>query len=60
MRHEAILTTVAAVLLEKGESTLRQDGRFRIIELQLKQLQKVANQFSTDVLAMAAAARWSK
>jgi hypothetical protein len=60
MRHEAILTAVAAVLLEKGESTLRQDGRFRIIELGLKQLQKVANQLSTDVLAMAAAARWSK
>lgn len=60
MRHEAILTAVAAVLLEKGESLLRQDRRFRIIELQPKQLQKVANQFSTDVLAMAAAAHWSK
>jgi hypothetical protein len=60
MRHEHILTAVASALLEKGESTLRQDGRFRIIELQSKQLQKIANQLSTDVLAMAAAARWSK
>jgi hypothetical protein len=58
MRHKPILTAVAAVLLEKGESTLRQDGRFRIIQLQAAQLQKIANQFSTDVLAMVAAAHW--
>jgi hypothetical protein len=60
MRHGPILTTLAAAMLEKGESMLRQDGRFRVIELQSKQVQKIANQFSTDVLAMAAAARWSK
>lgn len=60
MRHERILTALAAVLLEKGESELREDGRFKIIELYPKQLQKIANQFSTDVLAMAAAARRSK
>src|ERR1700693_4279709 len=60
MRHAPILTAVAALQLENGESTLRQDGRFRIIELQAKQLHKIANQISTDVLAMAAAARWSK
>jgi hypothetical protein len=60
MRHESILTAVAAVLLEKGESTLRKDRRFRMIELQSKQLQKIANQISTDVLAMAAAAHWNK
>jgi hypothetical protein len=60
MRHKPILTAVAAVILEKGESTLRQDGRFRLIEIRSKQLQKIANQISTDVLAMAAAARWSR
>src|SRR5271170_3211444 len=48
MRHAPILTSVAAALLEKGESTLREDGRFRIIELQSEHLQKVANQFSTE------------
>ncbi len=58
MRHKPLLTAVAAVLLEKGESTLRQDGRFRIIKLQSEQLQKIANQLSTDVLAMASAAHW--
>jgi hypothetical protein len=58
MRHKPLLTAVAAVLLEKGESTLRQDGRFRIINLQSEQLKKIANQLSTDVLAMAAAAHW--
>jgi hypothetical protein len=58
MRHKPLLTAVAAVQLEKGESKLRQDGRFRIITLQSEQLQKVANQISTDVLAMAAAAHW--
>ena len=36
MRHERILTAVAAVMLEKGESTLRQDGRFRLIEDSVK------------------------
>jgi hypothetical protein len=60
MRHAPILTALAAALLEKGQSTLREDGRFRNIELQSEQLQKIVNQFSTDVLAMAAAARWSK
>src|SRR5215813_6919537 len=42
MRHKSILTAVAAVMLEKGESTLRQDGRFRLIEIRSKQLQKIA------------------
>jgi hypothetical protein len=60
MRHAPLLTALAAALMEKGESTLRQDGRFRIIEIQSEQLQKIANQFSTDVLAMAAAANWSR
>ena len=60
MRHKPILTALAALMLEKGESTLRQDGRFRLIEIRSKQLQKIANQVSTDVLAMAAAARWSR
>lgn len=36
MRHGRVLTAVAAVVLEKGESTLREDGRFRIIELESK------------------------
>jgi hypothetical protein len=58
MRHKLILTAVAAVLLEKGESTLRQDGRFRTIDLSLDQLQNVAGQLSTDVLAMATAGHW--
>lgn len=58
MRHEPILTPLATVLLEKGEGKLRQDGRFRIIELLLADLQKVSNQLSTDILAMAAATRW--
>jgi hypothetical protein len=60
MRHASILTSLGVALLEKGQSTLREDGRFRNIELQTEQLQKITNQFSTDVLAMAAAARWSK
>jgi|GEM_PF-1701331 hypothetical protein len=59
MRHRRIITDVAAGLLAKGESKLRDDGRFRLIEISAKQLQKVANQLSTDVLAMAAAARWA-
>ncbi len=59
MRHEGILTAVAAVLLDKGESHLRQDGRFRIVEIPAVELGKIANQLSTDVLAMAAASRWS-
>jgi len=50
MRHEPILTAVAAMIFEKGESTLSQDRRFRIIEVQPEQLRKIANQFSTDVL----------
>jgi hypothetical protein len=58
MRHEHILTAVAAVLLEKGEASLHQDGRFKIIELKSEQLQRIVNQLSTDVLAMAAGARW--
>jgi hypothetical protein len=58
MRHKAILTAVAALLLEKGESTLRSDGPFRVVHLRSEQLQKIANQISTDVLAMAAAAQW--
>jgi hypothetical protein len=60
MRHEHILTAVAAVLLEKGAGALTQDGRFRVILFQPHQLQNIANQLSTDVLAMAAGARWSK
>ena len=35
-----------------------QNGRFKVIEVLSPQLQKVANQFSTDVLAMAGAAHW--
>jgi hypothetical protein len=58
MRHKPILTALAALLLEKGESTLRLDGRFRTVVLPSDQLQKVASQLSTDVLAMAAAAHW--
>lgn len=58
MRHKEILTAVAVVMLEKGDSNLRQDGRFRVVELGREPLERVANQFSTDVLAMAASARW--
>jgi hypothetical protein len=58
MRHKSILTAVAAVLLEKGESTPHQTGHFNVIELQSAHLHKIANQFSTDVLAMAAASHW--
>lgn len=57
MRHERIITDAAAAMLANGDSKLREDGRFRIIELRAKPLQKISNQFSTDVLAMAAAAR---
>jgi hypothetical protein len=60
MRHERLLNDAAAAMLAKGESKLREDGRFRVIELQAEPLQKIANQLSTDVLAMAASARWSK
>ena len=60
MRHKSILTLVAGAMLEKGESTLHQNGRFKVIEIELAQLHKVANQFSTDVLAMAADAHWGQ
>ena len=58
MRHKAVLTDLAAGLLGKGESTLREDGRFRTVELSLDELRKAAGQLSTDVLAMAAAGQW--
>lgn len=58
MRHKPILTLVAGALLEKGESALHQNGRFKVIELQSAQLRTIANQISTDVLAMASAAHW--
>jgi hypothetical protein len=60
MRHERVFTEVAAAMLAKGDSKLREDGRFRIIELDSKSLRKVAGRLSTDVLAMAAAARWGR
>lgn len=60
MRHAPILTSLAAALLEKRESTLRQDGRFRIIELRSQQLQRIENQLSTDVLAIAASSHWTR
>jgi hypothetical protein len=60
MRHVRVLTAIAIALLEKGQTSLGHGGRFRIIELQPAQLRKVANQLSTDVLAMAAAARWGQ
>jgi len=59
MRHEHVLTDLAAVLLAKGETKLREDGRFRLVQLDEKSLQKVAGRLSTDVLAMAASARRS-
>jgi hypothetical protein len=58
MRHKEILTAIAAVLLEKGEGELRPDGRFRIIKFRIQHLRNIANQLTTDVLAMAAAAHW--
>jgi hypothetical protein len=58
MRHKSVVTAVAGAMLEKGESTPQQNGRFKVIEIQSPQLHKVANQFSTDVLAMAGAAHW--
>jgi hypothetical protein len=57
MRHERLLTAAAAAVLAKDDSKLREDGRFRLIELDAKSLQKIAGRLSTDVLAMAAAAR---
>jgi hypothetical protein len=60
MRHKHILTDAAAAMLAKGECRLREDGRFRIIELDATPVQKVASRLSTDVLAMAAAARWGR
>jgi hypothetical protein len=60
LRHERLLTDAAAAMLAKGESKLREDGRFRLIELDTKCLQNVAGLLSTDVLAMAAAARWGQ
>jgi hypothetical protein len=60
MRHERVFTDVAAAMLAKGDCKLREDGRFRIIELDGKSLQKIAGRLSTDVLAMAAAARWGR
>ena len=60
MRHERLLTDAAAAMLAKGEGKLREDGRFRVIELQAEPLRKIANQLSTDVLAMAASVRWGK
>jgi hypothetical protein len=60
MRHERLLTDTAAAMLAKGESKLREDGRFRMIVLPATSLQKIASQLSTDVLAMAAATRWGR
>lgn len=59
MRHVRVFANAAAAVLAKGESKIRSDGRFRIVDLQTEVLRKIANQLSTDVLAMAAAVRWS-
>jgi len=58
MRHKNVLTVVAGTLLEKGESTLHQSGRFKVVELQSTHVNRVSNQLSTDVLAMADASHW--
>lgn len=58
MRHKDVLTSVAAEILAKGGAKVGADGRYRVLRLDLATLSKVSNQLSTDVLAVAAVARW--